>query len=233
MREGTFPYRIERTKNRVSRASLRDGTVIIRLAKRLTAKEEQVHIESLLRRMSRVVVREAQRKTIDPFRPLLEGASDLELALPALGRFVKIHLEPTATRRTKISDERITLGVPPKITQKELHRWLWNALIKAANDEMTDRVCDWNAATLRVHVERVSLRHTSTQWGSCTTRAKITLNPSLLFVDPELMEYVIAHELAHRVEENHSSRFWDVVQRVCPNYEEMRHAIRKYRLIKI
>ena len=53
-------------------------------------------------------------------------------------------------------------------------------------------------------------------------------NPRLLFAPPEVVDYVIIHELAHLIELNHSHRFWAEVARAMPNYEEQEAWLKKY-----
>lgn len=67
------PVRIERTRNRHSRAVLQQNTIVIRLARRLSEREEQRHIESLVRRMTKMLERDRSRMKIDPFFPLFDG----------------------------------------------------------------------------------------------------------------------------------------------------------------
>jgi predicted metal-dependent hydrolase len=65
-------HRIERTRNKHSRAVYKNDTIIIRLARNLSAIEEQEHIQSLLRRMTQQVLREREKTIVDPFREYLE-----------------------------------------------------------------------------------------------------------------------------------------------------------------
>ena len=60
----------------------------------------------------------------------------------------------------------------------------------------------------------------SSNWGSCSSNKIINLSTRLLFAPPEVIDYVIIHELAHLVEANHSKRFWDLVASKMPNYKE-------------
>ena len=66
----------------------------------------------------------------------------------------------------------------------------------------------------------VSLRLSSarTRWGSCSSRGTISLNWKLIMAPPEVIDYVIIHELAHVQEKNHSKSYWTLVERLLPDY---------------
>ncbi len=89
-----------------------------------------------------------------------------------------------------------------------------------------------NADTFNVPLGNIRLRAMRSQWGSCSSRGNITLNTALLQLSRPLLEYVIIHELAHRIVKNHSKRFWDLVESVCPGSKEARRELRTYTLTK-
>ena len=62
------------------------------------------------------------------------------------------------------------------------------------------------------------MRDNVTSWGSCTWDGNITISTRLLFAPPEVIDYVLVHELAHLVEHNHSDRFWKIVEKIMPGY---------------
>lgn len=70
----------------------------------------------------------------------------------------------------------------------------------------------------------VRLSSARTQWGSCSRAGGIRLNWRLVLFPLRLVDYVVAHELAHLIEMNHSPAFWRTVERICPDY---RHARRE------
>jgi len=69
------------------------------------------------------------------------------------------------------------------------------------------------AASQQLRVNKVSIRDQISRWGSCSARRNISLNWRLLLLTPEIQDYVIWHELSHLTEMNHSSRFWNLLQR--------------------
>ena len=80
------------------------------------------------------------------------------------------------------------------------------------------------------HVRRIGLRcvpsvrlsNARSEWGSCNARGDIRLNWRLVQLPPALAEYVVAHEVAHIVELNHSRRFWDLVEALMPGHAALR-----------
>lgn len=73
------------------------------------------------------------------------------------------------------------------------------------------------AARLGVTIKRVSVRDPSSRWGSCSTTGVLSYSWRLIMAPPYVLDYLAAHEVAHLVEMNHSRRFWQLVERICPN----------------
>ena len=92
------------------------------------------------------------------------------------------------------------------------------ALLRLAQRELPERVQHLSAAQ-GIAVSAISVRAQRTRWGSCSPRGEISLNWRLVQVPEWVRDYVILHELAHRRHLNHSARFWQEVERLCPDYE--------------
>ena len=75
---------------------------------------------------------------------------------------------------------------------------------------------------------RVSIRKQKTRWGSCSTKNNINLNANLLHLPPELMDYVLLHELVHTRVKNHSKDFWDELETVVPNARQVDRRLKDY-----
>lgn len=81
------------------------------------------------------------------------------------------------------------------------------------------------AARLSRGAPPVRLTNARTEWGSCNHKGEIRLNWRLVHLPPELAHYVVAHEVAHLVELNHSPRFWALVEALFPNHAAARKSL--------
>jgi predicted metal-dependent hydrolase len=77
---------------------------------------------------------------------------------------------------------------------------------------------------------RITIRDQRTRWGSCSTKRNLNFNYRLMHLSPELLDYVIVHELCHLKEFNHSKEFWDLVGLALPNYKELRRRLKAFRI---
>jgi predicted metal-dependent hydrolase len=83
------------------------------------------------------------------------------------------------------------------------------------------------AKKMQVQVNRITIRNQKTRWGSCSARGNLNFSLRLLMMPPEVIDYIIIHELAHLTELNHSPRFWAIVQRFDPYYKTHKAWLRK------
>jgi len=75
------------------------------------------------------------------------------------------------------------------------------------------------AEKLGVSYGKITLRQQKTRWGSCSSEKNLNFNWKLILAPPEVLDYVVVHELCHLKEMNHSKAFWDEVGKVMPEYE--------------
>lgn len=85
---------------------------------------------------------------------------------------------------------------------------------------ITRRVDDLNDRFFQQDIGGVRLKYNHSNWGSCSAKGNINLSTRLLFAPDEVIDYVIVHELAHRIEMNHSPRFWKLVSDAMPDYRD-------------
>ena len=90
-------------------------------------------------------------------------------------------------------------------------------LAEAALRELPQRTARF-AALVGVNYGRITIRAQKTRWGSCSAKGNLNFNCLLMLCPEAVRDYVVVHELCHRKELNHSSRFWREVARVMPDY---------------
>lgn len=95
--------------------------------------------------------------------------------------------------------------------------------------EMFKKKADYYCNIMGVTYGRISIRNQKTRWGSCSSLGNLNFNYRLFFMPDELMDYVIVHELCHRIHMNHSKQFWDEVEKYYPEYRKAQNILRKYR----
>ncbi len=84
------------------------------------------------------------------------------------------------------------------------------------------------AARMGVTYGRVTIRCQKTRWGSCSSKGNLNFNCLLMLAPPEVLTYVVVHELCHRIEPNHSAAFWTEVEKVLPDYRIQRDWLKEH-----
>ena len=146
------------------------------------------------------------------------------VSVPLFGRALVLRLAPVRAARWRgAADGGEELLLPAGVDPQ---RVLVRALRARALAWYRGRVEEY-CHRLGVAVPPVSLSSAATRWGSCSTRSGIRLHWRLIHLEPALIDYVVAHEVAHLAEMNHSPRFWAVVERLCPDWRAARAALRR------
>ncbi len=92
---------------------------------------------------------------------------------------------------------------------------------RAARKKIIERTA-WYAKIMGVTYGRISIRAAKTRWGSCSGEGNLNFHWKLILMPPEILDYVVVHELAHRKQMNHSPLFWAEVEKVLPDYKARR-----------
>ena len=80
----------------------------------------------------------------------------------------------------------------------------------------------------QLQYEKIKITSARTRWGSCSPKSTLSFSWRLMLTPPEVIDYVIIHELAHTVHHNHSKRFWTLVEKFLPDYRARRKQLRQY-----
>lgn len=84
------------------------------------------------------------------------------------------------------------------------------------------------APQLGVNHGRITIRNQRTKWGSCSSKGNLNFNCLLMLMPPEVMDYIVVHELCHRKHMDHSRAFWAEVERILPDYRQQKQWLKEH-----
>lgn len=212
-------YRLRRSARRTLAMRLDDAGLLVSAPLRMPADEAERfitgHADWLLRRLEE---RDAERR--EQSFAAVDGA-----IFPLLGRPCRLRVEAGRRRalwsRDADGDDVLHVGDADPTAA------LVRALRARALPDCSDRVAQ-HCARLGLVPPPVRLTSARTRWGSCSTRSGIRLHWRLMHLAPDLIDYVVAHEVAHLIEMNHSPRFWTIVGRLHPDWQASRRRLREH-----
>lgn len=159
---------------------------------------------------------------------------------PFLGKdlLLKVSITPNKKLFMSRTDSNILLHVPMNEwsalsrTQdySEHHEVLRQFYKRESITHITERVKFWSNA-MSLHPTKLSYREPKGRWGSCSSKGSINLNWRLILFKPETVDYVIIHELSHLQHLNHSDKFWSLVEKYCPSYQENEKELKHNQLL--
>ena len=144
-------------------------------------------------------------------------------ALPYLGDEVVLRVEPGSRSAALQAGAELRVTVREAI-EPEVRRVVVSWYKRRAREHLHGRL-DELASRAGLAAPRFFLSSALSRWGSCNSRREIRLAWRLVKAPPELVDYVICHELAHLRHMNHSAAFWAEVERQCADYKRLRAAL--------
>lgn len=146
--------------------------------------------------------------------------------VPFLGRPLTLHVEAGHRGAVARVDDRLHLALPPGAGSEQIRDAVDAWIQSQARAHYAQRIAHFSDR-LGAAPKRWRLSSARTRWGSCSADGSIRLNWRLMHFPPEIVDYVVCHELAHLKELNHGPRFWSTVGELFPEYPQAREWLRK------
>lgn len=202
-----YPVSIIRKQNKNTYIRVKDGNVIMVTTNRWTSER---HIMRLLEENI-----DALKKMIDKCQLEEEKKENFYI----LGQIYDIIV---VSGIDKIEIDGFKIFTP---SRRKLELWYQKEMKKIYEE----RLQYWYGLfEERIPFPKLKIRNMKTRWGVCNKRDNsVTLNSRLMEYDRTKLDYVIVHELSHFVHFNHSSDFWSLVCKYCPNYKQVRKSLKE------
>ena len=226
--DAVVAYLFERAKRRTIGFVVGPEGLVVR-APRWTPMGE---VEAALREKSQWITRklgEARERQARQHEARIAWCDGV--VIPFLGEPLRVSLDPAhrfggigASLEADIDNSAqrvLRVGLPSSATPAQIGDAVQAWLMRHAREHFRQRL-DHFAPLLQVQWHKLSLSSAGTRWGSARADGSIRLNWRLIHFRPAVVDYVVAHELSHLRVMDHSTRFWDTVRTVVPDYAALR-----------
>ncbi len=181
-----------------------------------------MHDYELIRSRRRTIAIEIDREgRIKVRAPYNVGSLEIRRFVEEKSGWIDKNLQRMRERRDAFPDQDAADGA--EITSPELV----GILTEEARMIIPPRV-EHFAPIVGVDYGDIRIRHQRTRWGSCSAKGNLNFNCLLVRAPEEVLDYVVVHELSHRIHMDHSRAFWAEVARVCPEYRARRRWLREH-----
>lgn len=219
-------FRIERvlSRNRHANARLSGESIVVSIPSRWPAKDKEDTFDTLLKRAIKAI--SDGKWNPDAHTRLIFSHGQ---TVDAMGHEFHVRFIPASRFGSRIEGSTIEVKVVldhPQSSEKASHH-VKRRMAEALMPYVDARVRAINSAYFNAEIGKVKIRETTSIWGSCSPKGDILLNFRLLFLPGCILDYVIAHEIAHLRYKSHGKRFWALVERAVPDHRERRKWLRE------
>lgn len=135
-----------------------------------------------------------------------------------LGKEIKITLLDGNNKIEWVDEKNLKIFFKDQDDQKKLKTFFIKWLREIALDYFSQRAYEISKL-YAIPSNSILLSNAKSRWGTCNSKTEVRINWRLIQADPYVIDYVICHEFAHLTHMNHSRNFWNLVEKLCPNYK--------------
>ncbi|MCC7363173.1 MAG: M48 family metallopeptidase [Dehalococcoidia bacterium] len=223
----TIPYTVTRSRRRKKTIEITlDASEGVLVAAPFAAPAEAIR-DVVLKRAGWIIARANEGALAPNPKQFISGET-----LPYLGREVRLdvtHADVPGVR-IRFSHWLFAVTVPARLNGDERRTAIRAAFVRwyrrRAGDSVRSAIERWSKV-VGAAPTAVAVRDQRRRWGSCAPDGTLRFNWRIAMAEPELLDYVVVHELAHLVHRNHSREFWSLVELAMPDYPLRRKRLRE------
>lgn len=217
------PFKIYIERRNSVRVSFGRSCINLRIPSSLSGGAREKHFADAV-----TWVKNQSRENPNALKRYKEKDYDVITNITIYGKSIPITINykkrQSGSGKYNLEKETIELYLPYEIAGLEKDKMIKSLLSRVCGQlflpKITARVMEINDKCFHKKIKSVNLKYNKSNWGSCSTASNVNLSTRLLFAPLNVIDYVIVHELAHLCEMNHSSRFWNIVSQIMPDYKE-------------
>ena len=135
-------------------------------------------------------------------------------------------------RKISITSEQLLMPQKYQLPNKQnaLKNALKRFLIQESEKEFINKLNKFSSSGFKYN--SLKIINSKSKWGSCDKQGNIGLNFRAIMLPPVFLNYLIAHELAHTIHFNHSTKFWDIVRSLISDYKNIRNELKYFNFLQ-
>lgn len=186
-------------------------------------------IENIISQKSRWIIKQITRLTLLLANPVNKRiCHDSTILFLGQPHILKFNYQDITTPAVYLQDRQIVVNLPPPEHQDNeplLRALIRQWYIRCATETLTAKTVFW-ASAMKVTPRKITIKEQKTRWGSCSSKGNINYNWRIIMAPPEVIDYLVIHELCHLCIPNHSQAFWHTVEKYCVHYNKRRSWLR-------
>ena len=216
-----YPVKIHYEKRNNSRASIRRTTINIRIPSFLEDKEKNEQLKKMENWAKGKIIENPEK-----FRPKQQKEyKDSDIVKINDEEFIlRIEFKDKKSSSARLAGNTIKLSISNNLSKEEQNTHISSLISRCIADKrlpkLQEKIHKLNKTHFNQKINRIFFKHNKSNWGSCSNAGNINISTRLLFAPDDILEYVCIHELAHLIEQNHSNKFWTLVEKAMPEYKE-------------
>jgi len=209
-------------ENRInSRVSIRESAINIRIPSFLSNAKKNEQLEKMKTWAKNKIMKNPEKFRIKPQKERKNGdilkIGDEEFVL-------RIEFKDKKGSAARSIGNTIKLSISNNLSKEEQNNHVSSLISRCIAykrlPKLQEKIYELNGKHFNRKINKIFFKHNKSNWGSCSNTGNINISTRLLFAPDEVLEYVCIHELSHLIEQNHSDRFWTLVETAMPDFME-------------